>query len=539
MIKSNTIPTYCHASSEPTQSLIRFPRAALGVAIAFTLGLGSQAHATQFKIGDEITATWSNTLKYSLGMRTGSPNSHNLAEANIDDAEHNFDRGSLMMNRVDYLTEFNARYRNFGLSLSAAAWYDRVYNTSNDNDSPGTFNSFSVANDRFSSDTRKWAGRNAEILNAFISAQFKPMDVPVSIRVGQHTLLWGESLFITDNGVAAAMAPVDAYKALSVPNTKVQELFLPVNQISMSALFEGGWALEGFYQLDWEKTRIPPVGSFLSSADMLDEGGERIIAGPGSYFYRGSDDEPDAAQYGLSLRWRPADLNLDLGVYAIRYNDKTPTVRVEPSGGFDPVTGSIGRYFLDYKEKIELYGVSANMTFGQLNIGSEVSYRKGIPLLADGGVLSPDVLGNTLHAQVSAIFVGSAGPLWDGMSLAGELAGHKLVSETRNKEQRDSTLDDYAYGMRGVATFDYYQVSPSLDLQVPIGLGWNIKGRSPITAAFNNYGSHSGGDISAGIVGVYQQDWRLGLNYTHFFGSDSDNYYSGRDFVMASISRTF
>jgi hypothetical protein len=80
---------------------------------------------------------------------------------------------------------------------------------------------------------------------------------------------------------------------------------------------------------------------------------------------------------------------------------------------------------------------------------------------------------------------------------------------------------------------------PSLDVEVPIGLGYNFKGKSPISAAFNNYGGNEGGDLTVGVVGTYQQDWKLGLNATHFFGGESDNYYSGRDFLMASVSRSF
>jgi virulence-associated protein VagC len=36
--------------------------------------------------------------------------------------------------------------------------------------------------------------------------------------------------------------------------------------------------MAAFYQLDWEKTRLAPVGSFFSVADVIGEGNERIIA---------------------------------------------------------------------------------------------------------------------------------------------------------------------------------------------------------------------------------------------------------------------
>ncbi|WAB99242.1 DUF1302 family protein [Pseudomonas putida] len=519
----------------PASSL---PAAAL-LSMAFaTWGISAPSSAVQFQV-DEVDVNWTNTFKYSLGTRLTDPTEKNLANPNADDPDQNFEQGSLIMNRFDWLSEFSARWQNIGLNLSGAAWYDNVYNQSNDNKSPSSFNPYSVEHDHFTEQTEKWAGKKIELMNAFVSGQFTPLDVPVSMRLGQHTLIWGESLFITDNGVAAGMAPVDAYKALSVPNIKAQEVFLPTNQLSLSVLLSDSWVVEGYYQFEWEKTRIPPVGSYLSSVDILDEGGERIIAGAGTFFYRGADKTPDAAQYGLSVRWRPVDLNLDMGVYALRYNDKTPRVNTILSGGFDPVTGSIGEYYLDYKEHIDLYGVSANMSFGALNLGGEVSYRNGVALRAAGDVLTPDVLGNTLHAQLSAVWVGNAGVAWDGVSIAAELAGHRLLEVTKNEQQRDTTLDDSAYGIRGVTTFKYFQVLPSLDVEVPIGLGYNFKGKSPISAAFNNYGGNEGGDITVGVVGTYQQAWTIGVNATHFFGSESSNYYSGRDFLMASVSRSF
>lgn len=528
-----------HTTKNTTTTAGFGARTYLSVAVVCAIAFSTQASASRFTLGEEVEGYWSNTLKYSLGSRLADPNENALANPNTDDADRTFDKGSVVMNRIDWLSELNVRYRNFGFSLSGSAWYDDVYKGSNGNSSASTLNAFSTDVDEFTDDTEEWAGSKVQLLNAFVSGQFTPGGVPVSVRLGRHTMLWGESLFFTDNGIAATMAPVDAYKALIVPGTKAQELFLPVNQLSASALLGDGWTVEGFYQFEWDRTRIPPVGSFLSSADILDRGGERIIAGPNTYFYRQSDDEPDAGQFGLSLRWRPTDINLDLGIYAIRYNDKTPQVNVTPSGGYDPQTGSIGTYHLDYQERIELYGVSANSTFGQLNVGGEVSYRHNIPLRVGSDVLEPNALGDTVHAQVSAIYVGRASSLWDGVSLAGELAGHRLVRTTQNKEQRDSSLDDYALGMRGLATLQYYQVLPGLDLDVPIGLGYNFAGRSPIAAAYNNYGSHEGGDFSIGVTGIYQYDWKVGLNMTHFFGDDKDSYYSGRDFVMASVTRTF
>lgn len=532
--------TYSRAMHNPKQTM-GHPLNCISLALGLLLTAGAvpMASAVALDFNPEIEAEWTNTLKYSLGSRTGSKNDTNLANPNTDDSERNFDRGSLIMNRVDWLTELNLKYQNYTFNLSGAGWYDQVYNSSNQNDSPATANAFSVSHDHYTSDTEKWAGQNFRLMNAFIGAQYDVMDFPVSVRLGQHTLLWGESLFFTDNGIASAMAPVDVYKALSVPNIKAQEVFLPVNQISTSVLLNDEWTAEAFYQFKWEKSQLPPVGTFVSNVDLLDEGGERIIVGPGAFLYRGNDDEANAPQFGVSLRWRPSAYNIDLGAYAIRYNYKEPRVMSQLSGGFDPATGSVGTYHLEYKEGIDLYGFSANTSIGNLNVGGEISYRHNIPLRSLASVLEPDVLGDTVNAQISAIYVGGAGALWDNISYAGELAGHKLAKVTQHGEQRDTSLSSFAYGGRGVITLDYYQVAPSLDLSVPIGIGYVFKGKSPTSGAFGNYGEDQGGDLTVGLAGTYEQHWQASLNYTKFFGNHDDNYYVGRDFVMATLSRSF
>jgi hypothetical protein len=65
-----------------------------------------------------------------------------------------------------------------------------------------------------------------------------------------------------------------------------------------------------------------------------------------------------------------------------------------------------------------------------------------------------------------------------------------------------------------------------------------------------NGGTRNGGDLSIGLKGMYQQQWRIGLNYTHFIGSegpalDADanltfkQSLADRDFVSLSVQTTF
>ncbi|AZP72952.1 DUF1302 family protein [Pseudomonas poae] len=165
----------------------------LGLGLLLTAGVAPVVSAITLDINPEIEADWTNTLKYSLGARTGSKNKTNLNNSNADDSERNFDRGSLVMNRVDWLSELNFKYQNYSLNLSGAGWYDNVYNSSNENDSPSTANAFTASNDHYTSDARKWAGRDFELMNAFVGAQYDAFGYPISVRLGRHTLLWGRA----------------------------------------------------------------------------------------------------------------------------------------------------------------------------------------------------------------------------------------------------------------------------------------------------------------------------------------------------------
>jgi hypothetical protein len=225
----------------------------------------------------------------------------------------------LISNRIDLLSEVDVSYKSVGLRISGAAWYDAVYNQSNDNDSPATANSFSVPHNRFTDATRKLHGRKAEIPDAFVFANGRIGNMPASVRTGKHTLLWGQSLLIATNGMSYAQAPIDGIKALSVPNTPSKELFMPVGQVSAQVSPTIDLSFGAYYQYDWRKARIPPAGSYFGTSDILDDGGERLLAGAGRAFFRGRDVQArDSGQWGVSTRYRSQALDSEFGLYTMR-----------------------------------------------------------------------------------------------------------------------------------------------------------------------------------------------------------------------------
>jgi hypothetical protein len=508
----------------------------------------------------DLRLRWDNTIKYSNATRVKGASDQLTSAVNHDDGDRNFSRG-LISNRFDLLSEFDLSYRNFGARVSGAAWYDSVYNRSNDNHSPATANALSVDHDEFTRDTERLHGRDAELLDAFVFARFDLGGNRATVRAGRHTQVWGESLFFGANGIAGGMAPIDAVKAASVPNTQFKELIRPTEQFSGQLQLTPDLSIGAYYQWRWEETRLPASGSYFSALDIISEGAERMIVGapviPGGQplaFYREQDMKAkDSGQGGVQVRFRVDET--DFGLYAIRYHDKTPQIYLRPDG-FDPVSGRIGTYQWVYPENIRAFGASISHTFGDYNIAGEISTRRNTPLNSDGVTILDGggdnngdaryAVGNSLHAQVS--WFATLGPSFiaNEADFLGEVAWNRLLSVTENRNALNKNADRDAANLRVIYEPRYRQVFPGVDLSVPVGFGFGI-GNSSVVGAFNG---DKVGDLSIGLSALYLNAWRAGITYTHYFGPagtslDDENHISfkqslkDRDFVSLSIQRTF
>jgi hypothetical protein len=482
-------------------------------------------------------------------VRTESPDRSLLANINADDGDRAF-RPGLVSERVDMVTELSAQRGALGFDVSAQGWYDAAYNTDSANTSPATFNPITSSNRGFPGDVRDLMGRQAEVLNAFVKDTVQAGDVPVTVAVGRQTLLWGESLLFPENGIAAAQAPVDEIKSLASPLAEARELYLPVGQIVVRAAPGGGFSLEAYDQVEWRPNRLPGVGSFFSTSDIQDIGGERFLAADGlPTMYRGAGNVPHGlGQFGLALRQTGG--GLDWGVYALRADARSPTAAFYPQAQ---------RYNLEYARGIEVFGLSASGYAGDANVAAEFSVHRNTPLDATtslaatgslgagygGGVIKgayasldgaarqvvrPIDFGTSVNGQVSVQAQVPPGWACDGASLAAELAGNVLAGgETPAGRTR------FAAAARVVFTPQYFQVLPALDISVPAGFGLGLVGRSPVDASQNA----GAGFVSVGVVGVFYVSWQAEVNFTHFVGGGGQQPLADRDFATVSVTRSF
>ncbi|WP_227816418.1 DUF1302 domain-containing protein [Nitrogeniibacter aestuarii] len=526
---------------------------------ATALCMAPPAHAFKLQTDNpDLKVRWDNTFKYSAAFRLKERSSLLVNDVNYDDGDRNFDKG-LISNRLDWLTEFDVRYKNIGARLSGAAWYDSIYNQSNDNDSPFTNNGTRQAYDEFPDETRSLHGRRAELLDAFAFGNFNLGDMRANVRFGQHSLVYGETLFFGANGIADAQGPIDLVKLLSVPSSQFKEVLRPVPQMSGTLQIRPGLSLGAYYQFRWEKTLIPGVGSYLSNIDWAGDGTQSLLAGPGVRWNKAHDVNPkDSGQGGVQLRWTPEDSDWEYGLYFARYHAKTPS-----SFYFDPVGQSIRTV---YGQGIRTFGASATTSIGQLNLAGEVSVRHNAPLNGDPQIVlyalggtgdnEKDIrypVGKTAHANLSGIYVLQPNAVWDGGAFLFEVAWNRVLSVSKNKAALDPNTTRDAWATRMIFSPAYFQVLPGLDLEVPIGLGYNFAGRSGAVANLNG-GASYGGDFSLGVNGTYQNVWKFGVNYVRFLGDEYSfvtpqnsagpalsfmQTRKDRDFISFNIQRTF
>ena len=546
--------------------------------VAASLLLAWPGHAAELMNSGDTIIRWDNTLKYSAAYRLTAADPALIRSSNADDGDRNFHAG-VISNRIDVLSELDARFGQWSASISAAAWYDTIYRGAPDADTSPQRAIYPIR-DHFSSDVEKLHGRDAELLNAFVAGSMEIGEIPVSVRAGRHTVLWGESLFFAGNGIAAAQAPIDTIKALSVPLSRAKEVFMPVTQISVSAQPRSDVVINAYYQFEWRKSRLPGVGSYFSAADFIDAGGYRLYVGRNQYLGRAtSPDARDSGQFGFALRFvRP---EYDIGLYALRYHEKVPQLYLrprptgtapaiareiaasygaapgvyagpsnpfqsDPSFDFGSATGEVGTYSFVYPENIEVYGASFSGYLGDSNIAAEVSARRRMPLsskalvvtgamMADGHDNALYARGDTLHAQASIISVIAPARAWDSANFSAELAVNHRLNITHNAAIFDDSRTRSYVGARALFEPVYFAVLPGMDLSVPMSIGYGLAGRSSVDSGQNA----KAGSFELGVSATYRANWRGSLTLTRFLGGPTRQAFADRHFVSLSLQTTF
>lgn len=586
-----------------------FRLAAVSAAVIGACGAGGIAQAFEIDTGnDELKVRWDNTVRYNLGSRTQGQDPAILKNANADDGDRNFDKGSLVTNRLDLLTEFDVVWqKRLGLRVSAAGWYDHAY-SSLDNTSTATANTLVnglPAAGVLSGYTKRYAkGASGEMLDWFAFGNADLGGVPVSVRLGQHTAYWGESLLLGGlvHGVAYAQNSVDAWKLQATPGSEAKEFIRPRGGLTVQAqpLQDLSVAAQWFY--NWSPARLAESGTYLGGTDPLNFGGDSFITGPNplaamipgapaalrlwnAQAVPKSRYSTGIGDFGLAARWSPQWLDGTLGMYARNATDILPQLMVTPGVvanvppqacaaiGGTPLPnnsclvnknattvadlqkyGKTGTYQTAYGNDIQIYGLSLSKNIAGVSVGSEVSYRRNMPLVSDAVTVLPAPLaskvpgaiattavpaaydtpgarGNTWHALINGTYVLPSTPLFDSATVAGELTWMHLDKVTQNAAVYkgragytgiDKPTDTY-WGLALNFTPTWYQALPGVDLTLPLTWAQGIGGN----AAVSSGGNRGTGNWSVGLGATIQQVYLVSLSYIGYFGDYDVNPVTG------------
>ncbi len=576
--------------------------APIAAASLILCALAQTAQAGEIPTGnDDVVVRLDTTLRYSLGTRTQAQDKAIMANPNYDDGDRNFHKGGLVANRVDLLSEMDVVVnKSWGARVSGAAWNDAAY-SSLDNSSNATSNALVngvPTGGALSHYSQRFArGTSGELLDAFVFASGEIADMPASIRAGRHTVFWGEGLYgaAALHGISYGQYSLDLWKGYATPGVEAKELFRPRASVSGQISPTPTLTLAAQVFADWEAARYPESGTYLTVQDALLKGGQSLITGVNQRMLQGPVGTPNKnGDWGLSAKWSPDWLDGTLGLYARRTADIQPQLAAAPAVAVVPaatcsalhftplaattcyinpaaatvpqiLAGQIGQYRAFYGRDIDILGLSLSKNIAGISVGSELSFRRNMPLASMAVTVLPTGLanpaagqltttqlaasdipgakGSTMHGVINALGVVSKTFLFDTLSWGTELVFNRWIKVDGSSNAAafkggaayihgmNGTLTPLAAG--GAANVDavtknfvglgvnltptWFQVLPSVDLSMPMAWSGGISGVSAVMSG----GAKNNGNFSIGVAADVNSRYNFALRYIGFYGGYS------------------
>ena len=346
----------------PVRARLRFAPRVAGFTLAGLLPLlgGAEVEAVEFSFADdEIKGSFDTTLSYGQLWRVQGQDKTN-DDVNINDGNRNFDTG-LVSEVYKVTSDLEVSYKNYGAFIRGSAFYDtRIMDKRTDysgSNNPSQPSQNFPNNDSFTYDTRHSAGRDAQILDAYVYGNWEVGDLPLTARLGRQVFNWGEGLFY--RGGVNTTNPINAAQ-FRLPGSELKEVLVPIEALNFNVGLSDNLSMETFYQFNWKETQVDPVGTYFSETDLFADGGNTAYAvmpqltalnglyqglsaaGAGGLQGGGGADAvgnfkvasigPDInakndGQYGVAFRYLAEQLNAtEFGFYFVNYHAKEPTI---------------------------------------------------------------------------------------------------------------------------------------------------------------------------------------------------------------------
>ena len=275
---------------------------AKGVASALLALSATSIQAASYTLGDDVEVVFDSSFSYGASYRVEDRNwdtiskvnhpnfnwtGYNAATNNViynssqiwtqpggyssngDAGNLNYDKGDLFSELIKGPRELSITKGDYGFFGRFMYFYDSALMDNN-----GAYTN-PISQQRVDpcadDDARDLACRDIRLLDAYLFANFALNDGanPLSIRVGQQVLSWGESTLI-QHGIN--ITPIDVGIA-RLPGADLKEAYIPVGMFTASLGLTEQLSAEVFYQYEWQNSYLPVPGSYFSTNDFAGKGG--------------------------------------------------------------------------------------------------------------------------------------------------------------------------------------------------------------------------------------------------------------------------
>lgn len=322
------------------------------------------------------------------------PSGPGLYNENIDNGNLNFDSG-VFSQQFRSLHDFSLDFDSAGFFARVLLFYDYYVEQQNLPHMPLTTKG------------RELVGKDIRLLDRYFYANLYYGDVPVSFRVGRQVISWGESGFIS--GMNILQNPRD-FNQFAMSGGDLKQASIPVESLWLSLGVSDNINVEAYLKTRWQPNRLPPAGSYFSTADIIGAGGDLLCINGGMLAddnerrvcVTRTADRPasDDGEFGAKLSWYVPQLNnSELGFYYLRYHNPSPVFGAREGIPDRTLPQSLqASYYFQYPENLDLFGFTFNtVTPWGTSLAGEFTYRRDVPLSVDVYEILGSAVGNLVN----------------------------------------------------------------------------------------------------------------------------------------------
>jgi Protein of unknown function (DUF1302) len=257
-----------------------------------------------------------------------------------------------------------------------------------------------------------------------------------------------------------------------------------------------------------------------------------------------------------------------------------------------------GRYFAEYPEGLNLYGLSFNTSLGKsgISLQGEISLKKDVPLQVDDVELlfatlssltnspgsafgSSNQIGNylgqlgreisgyrrhnvwTAQSTVTKVFgpmlgsqqftlLGEVGGVWanlpskdvlryDGSGTFTSGSPSAMLATpfpTVPATPSDAFADKFSWGYQVLGRLDYNNIFPNVNMQPSLAFTHDVSGNTPLPLGNYIRGRKS---VNVAVEFTYRNAWSLELRYVNFTGAGRFNLINDRDYFATTVKYSF